>query len=411
MCGVSKRKVLLLGGSAQQVVAIRSAKAMGLETVLCDYLPDNPGRLVTDRYYPVSTTDSEAVAQVAEAEGVGGVLAYASDPAALTAARVAEKLGLPTNPVSAVETLGLKHRFRAFLEEAGLPCPRFYAFPASESPEQVCRAVADFPFPLVVKPTDSSGSKGVTKVADLSGIPGALQEARRFSRNGILLAEAFIERGFPDVIGGDIFVWEGRVEIFGEMACLRLGGGAGLIPVGKKKPSGLAPEQERTVHAELQRLVTALGLRFGEFNIELLLDKSGGVHFLELGPRAGGNMIPVQLSDALGVDLVRANVCAAMGDKPDLTPHPKPGCFFTYVLNASHAGTLREIALDDALERVCYRKVFYKNPGDAVEPFDGAGKALGILFLHTQTQSEMLELCANLHSRVRISLDETRSVE
>ena len=122
-------------------------------------------------------------------------------------------------------------------------------------------------------------------------------------------------------------------------------------------------------------------------------------------------MIPVQLSDALGVDLVRANVCAAMGDKPDLTPHPKPGCFFTYVLNASHAGTLREIALDDALERVCYRKVFYKKPGDAVEPFDGAGKALGILFLHTQTQSEMLELCANLHSRVRISLDETRSVE
>ena len=89
------KKLLLLGGSAQQVIAIKTAKRLGCETILCDYLPDNPGRCEADRFYLVSTTDEQAVLEVARREQVDGVLAYASDPAAPTAAYVAEKLGLP----------------------------------------------------------------------------------------------------------------------------------------------------------------------------------------------------------------------------------------------------------------------------------------------------------------------------
>ena len=92
------KKLLLLGGSAQQVIAIETAKQMGYATVLCDYLPDNPGQYAADTFYLVSTTDREAVLAVARAERVDGVLAYASDPAAPTAAYVAEQLGLPGNP-------------------------------------------------------------------------------------------------------------------------------------------------------------------------------------------------------------------------------------------------------------------------------------------------------------------------
>ena len=82
------KKILLLGGSAQQIVAIETAKRLGLYTVLCDYLPDNPGQYVADKFYLVSTTDKEAVLAAAQAEDVDGVLAYASDPAAPTAAYV-----------------------------------------------------------------------------------------------------------------------------------------------------------------------------------------------------------------------------------------------------------------------------------------------------------------------------------
>ena len=79
------KKILLLGGSAQQVIAIEKAKELGYYTVLCDFLPDNPGQHAADKFYLVSTTDKEAVLEVARAEQVSGVLAYASDPAAPTA--------------------------------------------------------------------------------------------------------------------------------------------------------------------------------------------------------------------------------------------------------------------------------------------------------------------------------------
>ena len=116
---MSMKKILLLGGSAQQIVAIETAKRLGLYTVLCDYLPDNPGQYVADKFYLVSTTDKEAVLAAAQAEDVDGVLAYASDPAAPTAAYVAEKLNLPGSPYWAVNTLCCKDLFRAFLAENG----------------------------------------------------------------------------------------------------------------------------------------------------------------------------------------------------------------------------------------------------------------------------------------------------
>ena len=113
------KKILLLGGSAQQIVAIKTAQKHGFYTVLCDFLPDNPGQYEVDKFYLVYTTDKEAVLKVALYEKVDGVLAYASDPAAPTAAYVAEKMGLPTNPYQAVETLFNKDKFRVFLKENG----------------------------------------------------------------------------------------------------------------------------------------------------------------------------------------------------------------------------------------------------------------------------------------------------
>ena len=98
------KKILMLGGSAQQVVAIRTARQMGYYTVLCDYLPDNPGQYAADKFYLVSTIDKEAVLEVARQERVDGVVAYASDPAAPTAAALSylgsSKAGLPASRVT-----------------------------------------------------------------------------------------------------------------------------------------------------------------------------------------------------------------------------------------------------------------------------------------------------------------------
>lgn len=401
---MEKKKILLLGGSAQQVVAIKTAKALGYYTVLIDYLPDNPGQYVADKYYGESTTDIEAVYRIAKEEEVSGILAYASDPAALPAAIVAERLRLPTNPSESVSILGVKHKFRDFLHKHNFACPKFYTFNPHDGIEVIKEHVKDFTFPIVVKPTDSSGSKGVTKLQDLGNLEDAIKDADWYSRNKILIAEEYIQRGFPEVIGGDIFIWNGKITLYGEMSCLRGNHGRGLVPIGEKKPSGLNIKQVARVHSELQRLITMLGINFGEMNIEIILDKNDNVHFLEVGPRAGGNMIPIQLSDAFGCDLVRANVLAAMGKNPQLNLQPKEGCFMTYVLHSYDDGKFRGVHIDDSLSSNVYRKVIYKKEGDQVESFDGAGKAVGILFLHFDTEDEMKTASEEMENLTKVEL-------
>lgn len=401
------KKILLLGGSAQQLVAIRAAKELGYYTVVCDYLPDNPGQYIADKFYGISTTDVESVYNVAQTEAVDGILAYASDPAALPAAIVAERLGLPTNPVKSIEILGLKHPWRKFLQENGFACPKVYSFHPSTPIDDIIKSTESFTFPLVVKPTDSSGSKGVTMLNSWEGLSDAIAWANSYSRNKILLIEEYIHRGFPSVIGGDIFVWDGKIVLYGEMECLRDMDNSPLIPIGEKKPLPLNQLQINRIHNELQRIVSALDIRFGELNIEILLDKEDNIHFLELGPRAGGNMIPIQLSDAFGIDLVKANVQAAMGETPDfisIPVEPLPGCYMHYVLHSYVSGTFKGIEVDNSIQKYVYREVIYKNEGDEVEAFDGAGKALGILFLHFDTVDEMENFCEHHNSLIKIIL-------
>lgn len=229
-----QKKILMLGGSAQQVPAIQAAKDMWYYTVLIDYLPDNPGQYVADKWYQESTTDVETVYRIAKEEKVNGILPYASDPAALPAAIVAERLGLPTNPAKSVEILGVKHKFRKFLQKNGFPCPKNYTFSPKEDIENVKENISAFEFPIVIKPTDSSGSKGVSFLKDKVGLEEAIRHADKYSRNKILISEEFIERGFPSVIGGDIFVKDGKIVLFGDMACLRGDNGKSLIPIREK---------------------------------------------------------------------------------------------------------------------------------------------------------------------------------
>ena len=381
VCKVSENKtLLLLGGSMQQVVAIEAAKKCGYRTVLCDYLPDNPGQHSADKFYLVSTTDREAVLEVAKSENINGVIAYSSDPAAPTAAYVAEQLGLPTNSLASVTTLSFKNLFREHLRKAGLPCPKAVSFKVDAKLQTVLDAVKELSLPFVIKPTDASGSKGVTVLTSENEISAALDWARANSRNGVLIAEEYIERSFPHVIGGDVFVVNGRIVFWGLMRCLR-DERCGLVPVGKAIPCGLNSEQTKAVKETFQKLVDSLDIRFGELNIEALVGKDGLVYILELGSRAGGNMIPVQLSDASGIDLVRANVMCAMGEDPgEIAWEPTSEYSVTHVLHSLQDGVYQGFELSDAAQQACYRKVIYQQPGDRVFRFDGANKALGILF-------------------------------
>lgn len=401
---MSRKKILMLGGSTQQVPAIRKASEMGYETILMDYLPDNPGQYVADRWYQESTTDVEAVCRIAGAEGVSGILAYASDPAALPAAIACERLGLPGNPVRSVEILGVKHKFRQFLQDNNFPSPRNFTFSPDTPLDEVTAKCKELRFPIVIKPTDSSGSKGVSFLDSVSDIGKAIEFANGYSRNKILIAEEFIRRGYPYVIGGDIFVHDGRIVVYGDMECLRDDNGKSLIPTGEKLPNGLTPVQKNILYAELQRLIDCLHISEGELNIEVLIDTDGRPHFLEVGPRAGGNMIPIQLSDAFGIDLIKANIATAMGEDISFHSHTPDGNYMTFVLHSHEEGIYDHIDYSPEIEKFIYRKVEYKKDGDTVEAFDGAGKALGIIFMKFPDPSTMAHYEHHIDEHINVIL-------
>lgn len=387
-----KRTLVLLGGSAQQIIAIETAKRCGYRTVLCDYLPDNPGQFHADAFYLVSTTDKDAVLEVARAEGAQGIVAYASDPAAPTAAYVAETLGLPTNPFSSVQILSTKTLFREHMRKIGLPCPSSVSISCDMSAKAIKDAVSRLRFPIVVKPTDSSGSKGVTVLFDDTGLHEALMSARSFSRNGILIAEEYIERSYPYVIGGDIFVYDGIVRFWGLIDDGRREE-APLVPAFDALPSALPHEQMASIKVAFQTLVTSLGIRFGGLNVEALVGKDEAPYILELGARAGGNMIPVLLSDVSGIDLVRASVMCAMGDDPGaLDWEPRDERYMLYVLNSLKAGEYHGYSLSPMAATACYRATMYQEPNTRVEPFTNASHALGILFFHFDSSADLVEM-------------------
>ena len=171
-----QKKLLLLGGSSYLLPVIREAHALGLYVVTCDYLPDNIAHRYSDEYRNVSILDRDAVLETARELGISGVMSFACDPGVVTAAYVAEKLSLPSpGSYEATCILQDKGRFRAFLRDNS------FTVPWAKRYTEIGEALADalfFPWPVIVKPTDSAGSKGVTRVDDTAGLEAAIEHAK-----------------------------------------------------------------------------------------------------------------------------------------------------------------------------------------------------------------------------------------
>lgn len=396
----------MLGGSAQQIVVIQTAKELGYYTVLCDYLIDNPGRKYADKFYLVSTIDKKGVLEVAEKERVDGVLAYASDPAAPTAAYVAKKMNLCSNPYESIEILCNKDLFRKFLKE------NEFCTPKSKGYEFVAEACADlesgeFQLPVIVKPVDSSGSKGVT-ILDTGGcwIQG-VERAFSYSRSKRILIEEYIEKKHRYIIGGDIFVLDGKVVLWGLMNCHRDFLVNHLVPVGKSYPLFMDDIELKNIKIVLEKLVSKLDIRNGAMNVELIVDKSDNIFLLDVGPRSGGNMIPDLLGDIFGINIPKMSIQVAMGEKVEFKCDKVESCYATLNLHSDRNGIYENIEFDKKLEKYIYRKSLYKKEGDIVEYFDNASKCLGIVFMKFNDKVVMETTLNNIHDLISLKLTPT----
>ena len=402
------KKILLLGGSAQQVIAIEKARELGYSTVLCDFLPDNPGQYAADKFYLVSTTDKEAVLEVARKEKVSGVLAYASDPAAPTAAYVAEKLGLPGSPYESVEILCNKDRFRAFLAEHDFCTPKAAGYDRVETALEALKT-GQFRFPVIAKPVDSSGSKGVVRIDHGEEAEEKLRYSLSFSRSGRMIVEEFVEKlGYQ--IAGDGLSVDGRL-VFRYFAndhfnpdCVNP-----FVPISASFPYNMPAWVQDKVHNEIQRLLSLLNMGTTTYNFDLRIDKDYNVYLMEVAPRDGGNYIPQIIRYATGVDLVECSVRAAMGEDLSAVKFGKPSGYWAYfAVHSLYDGTLERIEIDSAVEANNIRENhILKKPGDSIKAFTGANTTLGILLMEFESLEEMLHRMDHSQEWIQIILKET----
>ena len=402
---MKQKKLLLLGGSAAQLIAIETAKRLGYYTVLCDYLSDNPGQYVADVFYLVSTTDKEAVLEVARREGINGIVAYSSDPAAPTAAYVANALNLPGMNYNIVKHFCEKHLFREFLMEHGFNVPRSIEVQTPYDLDLV--QVNHLQYPLIVKPTDSSGSKGITVIESASELQSSLEYAKQYSRNGVLIIEEFIRRDHPYVIEAEIFAVNGKVRTWGLINSIRDTMSNPLLPAAYSYPLQLPDKRKKIVREEVSRLVEATGNTSGAFNIEMIIDKNDRLFFLDAGPRNGGNMLPEFISMIARKDIVEATIKTAMGDKDNLDVSldgEEGGYWGLGVLHTSQGGRFESIEYSEKAKQALLREEIQKQVGEEVRPFERCNDLVGLNFLRFNSKDDMDEVMCNTNNTMKVIL-------
>ena len=393
------KRILFLGGAAMQTPPIRYARKQGHHVITCDYLPDNPGHRLAHEYHNVSTTDMEAVLALSRKLKIDGVVAYASDPAAPTAAFVGNALGLPSNPFESVQILTRKDLFRKFLGEHGFNVPKSAGFADFQPAEDYAKTLR---LPVFVKPVDSSGSKGVTQVDDLAKLKESFDLALSFSRAKKAVIEERISRAGYQV-AGDGFVVDGRLvfRCFGNEHFDKLCNG--LVPIGESFPAVHKPELLDKAHAETQRLLSLLGMKTGALNFDFVFDAAGEFYFLELGPRNGGNLIPEVTEHCTGVDMVKYTVDAALGlDCSGLRMAAPKGCYASYIVHAVETGTCKEVRISEKFKFRAVQQNIWVKPGDPVRKFMGSNETLGTAILKFESQAEMLSMMDNMEEIIRV---------
>jgi biotin carboxylase len=395
------KRVLFLGASSQQIPPIIYAKEKGYYVVTADNVKGNPGHQFADESHHVSTTDMEGILLLAKQARIDGIVAYASDPAAPTAAFVAEKLSLPGNPFESVRILSNKSLWRRFLKQNGFHVPKFRRITAIEELQE---SAQDFMFPMFLKPVDSSGSKGITRLLDGDDLPCAFNEAKKFSRCGDLIVEEEIVVESPQ-IAGDGFVLDGVLEYYcwaDENFNKRCNG---VVPIGQTFPTRLEFERQSEAEQETQRVLQLLGIKVGALNFDFVFDIRGRFHFLELGPRNGGCRIPEVIKYHTGLDFISMTVDAALGISPETGLELKPdGYWASYMIHSESTGTFKEVRYRNQISDFIVESELWVSAGDPVYRYSGSNCILGSCIMNFPSRNVMEDFFHNPLDFVSVDL-------
>ena len=397
------KKLMILGGSRYALPVIKAAHELGLYVITCDYLPDNIAHKYSDEYCNVSIIDKDAVLEAAKKLEINGIVSFACDPGVVTAAYVAEKMGLPScGSYKSVSILQNKGKFRKFLAEHG------FNVPVAKGYTSIKKAVKDielFNWPVIVKPTDSAGSKGVTRVDDPKELKKGIEYALSFSHCDEFIIEDFItQKGFSS--DTDSFSVDGELK-FVSFNSQRFDADAEnpYTPAAYSWPSSMSDEHQEELKNEIQRLLHLLNMGTSIYNVETREGTDGKAYIMEVSPRGGGNRLAECLHYATGVDLVKNTVRAAVGLPVEgVEQKPYDGCWAEVILHSDKAGIFESLWIADDIKENVFERDLWIEAGTRVGGFSAANEAIGTLVLRFDTDERLQQIMKNINQYVKVVL-------
>ena len=393
------KKLMLLGGSRYLLSVIETAHRLGVYVITCDYLPDNIAHKFSDKYINVSVIDKKTVLEMAKKESIDGIMSFACDPGVVTAAYVAEKLGLPfQGSYKAVKILQDKGLFREFLTTHGFNVPNAKRYVDINAPYN---DLEFFNWPIIVKPVDSAGSKGVTRVERKEDLAEAIENAVNGSKIGAFIIEDFLTfEGYHSssdlfTINGDLKFVTYSDQLFDENA------DNPYTPSLIIWPSSMKKKHQDNLTKEIQRLMYLLKMKNGMYNVETCVGADGKEYIMEVSPRGGGCKIADIQKLAFGVDLIENDIRSAL-DMPlnDIASTKCDGVWCEKVIHSHNGefGILDRIDIDLAVMDKYVKLVDLSvKKGDAIKPFTGANMAVGDMFLRFDSREELDAIIKKTH--------------
>lgn len=386
---MNKKKLMLLGGLRYLLPVIEAAHRHGIHVITVDYLPGNIAHRYSDEYHNVSILDKEAVLRLAQELEIDGIMSFAVDPGVVTAAYVAEKMGLPFQcSYESACILQDKARFRKFLADNGFNVPNAKGYDNADA------AIADvgyFNWPIIVKPVDSAGSKGVTRVDAETELPRAINHAIEYSPSKRFIIEDFLEKQGCSS-DSDSFSIDGKLvfctfnsQYFDPEAVNE------YTPAAYSWPSTMPQWAQDELRSELQRLLSLLKCRTGLYNIETRYCTNGKTYIMEVSPRAGGNRLAEMLKHVTGEDIIERATLAAVnepfnpiGEGAEQTKNS----IVELILHANRPGRFSELRIAPSLKPLVLETDLWVKPGDKVYRFSGANMAVGTLVLKNPSTTD-----------------------
>lgn len=390
------KKLMIMGAGIYQVPLIKTAKKMGIHTIVVSIPGDYPGFALADQICYENTVDYDAVLKVAREEQVDGIVTAGTDVAVITIGKVCDAMGLRGLSFDAARVASNKLEMKEKYEEYGVRTARFRLVRLDGS--DLKEKTADLTFPLIFKAVDSSGSRGIRRVDSVDEFADTLAYVAESTHKDYFLVEEFVE---GEEFGAQAFVQDGKIEFILPHGDFVFKGDTG-VPVGHFAPYDLPAEVIKDCKEQLMKAVQAMGLDNCAINADFIL-KDGKTYVLELGGRSGATCLAELVSIYYGFDYYEKLIRVAMGEKVSFeSDMAVPNV--SKLLMSDKDGVIVSQKNDNAVSENLVEVQFDYKPGDHVHAFHVGPHRIGHVITKGETlaQAEALldEALKNIHIEV-----------